>query len=108
MYEGNLNVDELHDWINAKDKYFDYQDVGEDKRVKYDVTRLEGHAALWWDELQPYRRRKGKEKVALARYINGLRYEIQDEISILTLRTVENAYEAALTAPSIYFYETYE
>lgn len=36
------------------------------------------------------------EKVA--RYINGLRYEIQDEISLLSLRTVEDAYQAALKA----------
>ena len=36
------------------------------------------------------------EKVA--RYINGLRYEIQDEISLLSLKTVEDAYQAALKA----------
>ena len=36
------------------------------------------------------------EKVA--RYINGLRYEIQDEISLLNLKTIEDAYQAALRA----------
>ena len=36
------------------------------------------------------------EKVA--RYINGLRYEIQDEIILLSLKTVEDAYQAALKA----------
>jgi hypothetical protein len=36
------------------------------------------------------------EKVV--RYINGLRYDIQDEISILFLKTVEDAYQAALKA----------
>jgi hypothetical protein len=34
------------------------------------------------------------EKVA--RYINGLRYEIQDEISMATIRMVEDAYQLAL------------
>jgi hypothetical protein len=34
------------------------------------------------------------EKVS--RYINGLRYDIQDEISILFLKTVEDAYQASL------------
>jgi hypothetical protein len=33
------------------------------------------------------------EKVA--RYINGLRYEIQDEIILLSLRTIEDAYQVA-------------
>jgi hypothetical protein len=51
MYEGNLDVEELLDWIRALDKYFDYEDVEEDKKVKHVVTRLKGHATLWWDEL---------------------------------------------------------
>ena len=34
------------------------------------------------------------EKVA--RYINGLRYDIQDEISLLSLKTTEDAYQAGL------------
>jgi hypothetical protein len=28
-----------------------------------DPTRLKGHAALWWDELQAERRSKGKQKI---------------------------------------------
>jgi hypothetical protein len=31
-------------------------------------------------------------------YINGLRYEIQDEISLLTIKIVEDAYQASLKA----------
>lgn len=34
------------------------------------------------------------EKVA--RYINGLRYDIQDEISLLSLKTIEDAYQVGL------------
>jgi hypothetical protein len=34
----------------------------------------------------------------VARYLNGLRYEIQDELSMLTIRTVEDAYQMALKA----------
>jgi len=45
------------------DKYFDYEDVGEEKKVKYDVTRLKWHATLWWDELQANRNRKWKIKI---------------------------------------------
>jgi hypothetical protein len=46
MYEGNLDVEELLDWIRALDIYFDYKDVKEDKKVKHAVTRLKWHAAL--------------------------------------------------------------
>ena len=36
------------------------------------------------------------EKVA--RYLNGLKYDIQNELSMLTIRTVEDAYQLALKA----------
>jgi hypothetical protein len=52
MYGGNLDVEELLDWIRAMDKYFDYEDVDEEKKVRHVVTKLKGHATLWWDELQ--------------------------------------------------------
>jgi hypothetical protein len=45
------------------DKYFDYEDVDEEKNVRHVVTRLKGHATLWWDELQVERRSKGKQKI---------------------------------------------
>ena len=51
MYEGNLDVEELLDWIRSMDKHFDYEDVDEEKTVKQAVTRLKGNVALWWDEL---------------------------------------------------------
>ena len=51
MYEGNLDVEELLDWIRSMDKYFNYEDVNEEKRVRHVVMRLKGHAALWRDEL---------------------------------------------------------
>jgi hypothetical protein len=47
MYEGNLDAEELSDWIRSMDKYFDYEDVDEEKKVRHVVTRLKGHAALW-------------------------------------------------------------
>jgi hypothetical protein len=63
MYEGNLEVEELLDWVRAIDKYFDYEEIVEEKKVKHAITRLKGHATLWWDELQVDRRCKGKQKM---------------------------------------------
>jgi hypothetical protein len=144
VYEGNLDAKELLDWIRALDTYFDYEDVEEDKKFKHVVTRLKGHVALWWDELQVDRRCKGKQKIKtwdimitklkakfipgdyqitlfrrmqnlrqklmtvkeyteelyklniraghqesddekVSRYMNGLRYDIQDEMSMVTI-----------------------
>jgi uncharacterized protein YjbK len=41
-------------------------------------------------------RESDDEKVA--RYMNGLRYKIQDEMSMMTIRTMEDAYQMALKA----------
>jgi hypothetical protein len=47
MYECNLDIEELLDWFRYLDKYFDYEDIEEDRKVKHTVTRLKGHATLW-------------------------------------------------------------
>ena len=52
MYEGNLNVEEIMDWINDLKTYSDFEEVEDKNRVRYAVMRLKGHAAMWWDELQ--------------------------------------------------------
>jgi hypothetical protein len=139
------------------DKYFDYEDIKEDKKVKHVVTRIKGHAELWWDELQANRRCKGKQRIKIwdrmvakmkakfipryyqinlfrrlhnlkqngmkvkeyteefyrlnirashnesddekvSRYMNGLRYEIQDEMSMVTIKNVEYSYQIASKA----------
>ena len=51
IYEGNLNVDQLMDWIDAMDKYFDYEEVNEENKVKFFVIRMKGNQPLWWDEV---------------------------------------------------------
>jgi hypothetical protein len=135
------------------DKYFNYEDVEEEKKIRHVVTRLKGHVALWWDEMQVDRRRKGKQKIKswdqmvaklkekfipkdyqinmfrkmqnlrqkgmtvkeytedfyrlndeqrerdeekVSRYINGLRYNIQDEINMVTVKTTKDAYQISL------------
>lgn len=157
FYIGGLNPEELIDQINDMDKSFDYEEMAEGKRVKFVVTKLKGHAVLWWDGVQAERRRLGKlpiknwnrmvEKLRgkffpsdyqlslfrqmqnlrqrsltvkeykeefykvsirvrqiqdtyekVARYINGLGMEIQDEISVLFPQTVEETYHMVLKA----------
>ena len=63
VYEGNLDGEELLDWIRALDTYFDYEDIEEDKKVRHAFMRLKGHEALWWDELQADRHCQGNKKI---------------------------------------------
>ena len=45
------------------EKYFDYEEIEEGKRVKFAVTKLRGHAALWWDGVQEEQKRLGKQPI---------------------------------------------
>lgn len=60
VYKGNLDLEELIDWINEMEKSFDYEEMAEERKVKFVVTRLKRHAALWWEGVQTERRRLGK------------------------------------------------
>ena len=59
-YEGSLIVEHLIDWISELDKYFEYEEIEEDNKVRLAVTKMKGHASLWWDSVQAERRRKSK------------------------------------------------
>ena len=56
-YDGSLVAEHLIDQISELDKYFEYDEVEEDKKVRLAVTRLKGHASLWWDSVQAERRK---------------------------------------------------
>ena len=65
MDEGILDVEKLMDYINALEKYFDFEEIEHKKKVKYASTRLKGHAAIWWDELQIHREEEVSPKSKL-------------------------------------------
>ena len=44
-------------------KHFDYAKVKEDRQVRFVVTKLRGHASLWWDGVQEERILKQKAKI---------------------------------------------
>lgn len=45
------------------EKSFDYEEMAEERKVKFVVTRLKGHATLWWDGVQTERRRLRKQPI---------------------------------------------
>ena len=59
-YQGGLDANELLDWINEMDKFFDYDETDNERKLKFAFTRLKGHASLWWNGVQIERRNKGK------------------------------------------------
>ena len=63
VFLGNLKPDELIDWINEPEEYFEYEDIRDPDRVKFAKAKLKGHAKIWWQEVQLERNRRGKEKI---------------------------------------------
>lgn len=59
-YDGSLSADVLLDWVSELDKYFENEDISEDKTGRFSTTKLKGHTALWWDSVQADRRRMNK------------------------------------------------
>ena len=42
----NLNLEELIDWINELEEYFEYEEIEDPDRVKFAKAKLKGHAEI--------------------------------------------------------------
>ena len=63
VFSGNLKPDELIDWINELEEYFEYKNIRDLDRVKFAKAKMKGHAKIWWQEVQLEINRTGKEKI---------------------------------------------
>ena len=51
-YSTSLKLEELIDWIREMEKYFDMEHIEDTKRVKVVCLKFQGHASLWWENVQ--------------------------------------------------------
>lgn len=56
-YDGNLSIKVLLDWISKMDKYFECEEVNEDRKVRFTAMKLKGQTAVWWDCVNMERKR---------------------------------------------------
>ena len=61
---GTLNTKDLIDWIGELEEYFELEEIEDPLRVRLAQTKLKGHAAIWWKELQIDREEKGELKIS--------------------------------------------
>ena len=45
-YVGNLKPEELIDWLNSMEKFFEWKPMIEEKKVKFACTKLKGYAMI--------------------------------------------------------------
>ena len=54
-FDGTFNIDEFLDWLAKVERFFDYQEVPEERRVKTFACKLKGGASAWWERVQSKR-----------------------------------------------------
>lgn len=62
-YDGSFSTELLLDQISELYKYFECEEISEDRKVKFVATKLKGHAVSWWDIVQVERRRSNKPPI---------------------------------------------
>ena len=45
---GNLNLEELINWINELEDYFEYEDIEDPNMIMSAKEKLKKHAKIWW------------------------------------------------------------
>ena len=45
--------------------FIDYDETDDEKKVKFSVIRLKGHASFWWNGVQTERRNKGSLRIGI-------------------------------------------
>lgn len=64
-FKGSLKLKDLFDWVGVMEKYFDWEEMEDPKRVKFACTKLKGHVTLWWEHIQKEKVQKNKEKIRM-------------------------------------------
>jgi hypothetical protein len=50
-YDNSLKEETLIYWIGELEIYFEYENIQDPNQVRFSMTKLKGHVALWWDML---------------------------------------------------------
>lgn len=62
-YISSLNPKGLIDQIIEMENFFEFDEMEQEKKVKFVVTKLKGCATLWWNVVQVERRRNNKQEI---------------------------------------------
>ena len=51
-FDGNLGLEEILDWLNKVENYFDYTQTPDENKIKHVAYKFNSVASAWWDQEQ--------------------------------------------------------
>ena len=87
------------DWISDMENLFEFENTPDNRKVKFAITRLKGHASLWWEHLQSDRQRRGKEKIKTwLKMVNKVKKKfLPIDYQVSLLRNMQNLRQKDMT-----------
>ena len=61
-FDGGMEPEELVNWLDCIEHYFDWKEVPEERKVKLVGAKLRGADSTWWKHYQNNRELRGKGK----------------------------------------------
>ena len=62
-FSGHLNIEEFFQWLFEVERFFEYRDISDKKKVKFVAHKLKKSAWDWWEKLQRMRIRLRKDPI---------------------------------------------
>ena len=62
-FSGHLNIEEFFQWLFEVERFFEYRDISDKKKVKFVAHKLKKNSWDWWEQLQRMRTRLGKDPI---------------------------------------------
>ena len=62
-FTGTNDVEAYIEWEEALERYFEYKETSEARKVKIAIAKLSKYASIWYNGIKKAREREGKKKI---------------------------------------------